>query len=215
MSDPRTAILAHGKNWEVPVPPDPRDIELSIESRMTAEAAGVLLQRGAGDLIIFSGGHTAGREYPTEAAKMFEAMRGQFSEEEVPSTAIKLEQESLDTAGNLREIQERLPGYEVDRLVLVTVGYHLPRVRRLARLLDLPVAAAFKSDQVIRERHGGQNHLYARTVLGETADRRSARPLVRAVTAYGIEAAGWGVSVVDPHNRHIGKKAISGLRHSA
>lgn len=215
MTGDRAAILAHGKNWELPVPADPADIEPSIESRMTAEAAGVLFTQGVGGMIIFSGGHTAGPDYPSEAAKMRETLYGYFGESDIPPELTDLEEESHDTASNLAIVKERMADYGVDSLILLTVGYHLPRVRRLARVLDVPVSGAFRSDHVIRERHGGANHLYARTVVEEAMDRRSAKPLVRSASAYALEAAGWGVSFIDPKGHRLGKLATSRMRHQA
>src|SRR5581483_10374408 len=109
-----TAILAHGKNWELPIPPDPSDIRLSIESEMTAEAAGILFTRGVGDLIIFSTGHTAGSRYPSEASKMREAMYRHFDCAEVPLAQTVLEEDSYDTATNLANVKERMQEYGVD-----------------------------------------------------------------------------------------------------
>lgn len=212
MTAPKTAILAHGKNWEIPIPHDPHDIELSIESKMTAEAAGTLLSQGIGDLVIFSGGHTAGPRFPSEAEKMMETMYANFTEAQIAPARVKLEQASRDTVSNLREVKERLPGLEVDNIILLTVGYHLPRAKRLARLLGVPVSAAFKSDYVIRGRHGGQNHLYGRTVMRQAIDGQNTKPLLRTASAYGLEAAGWGAALVDPRGLHLAKLATSKLR---
>src|ERR1700741_1299105 len=176
----RYAILAHGKNWELPVPPDPAKLQLSIESEITAEAAGTLYGNGIGDLIVFSGGFTAGQAYPSEAAKMGEALRSQFTESQIPRSKVVLEEDSYDTAENLVNAKELMSELDVDSFILLSVGYHLPRVKKLAKLLDIPVAAAYKSDYVLREKYGGTNHLYAEEVMSRAIGKRSVRPLVRA-----------------------------------
>ncbi|MGH7193524.1 MAG: YdcF family protein, partial [Candidatus Saccharimonadales bacterium] len=189
MSGERTAILAHGKNWEVPVPADPALARPSIESQMTAEAAGVMLTHGVGDMIIFAGGRTAGQEYPSEAEAMLRTMRGHFGEEEVPDEAVRLEDQSPSTAAQLSIVKDLLPEYGADNVILLTVGYHMPRVIWQARREGVPVRGFARSDYVIRGRHGDASHLYARNVLAQTMGQSpwSWRPGLRAATAYGME----------------------------
>lgn len=203
MSSERVAILAHGKNWQIPVPSNPEEIELSIESKMTAEAAGVLFTQGIADLIIYSSGRTAGQAYPSEAKKMREITYETFTEAEIPLKATVLEEDSYDTFGNLSIVKERMPELAVDSLILLTIGYHLPRVKRLAKILEVPVKDTFKSDYVIRNRHGGLNHLYARAVVNQAIDQRSVKPLMRTAASYSLEAAGWGLSYIDPKSEHF------------
>ncbi|HSX52839.1 MAG TPA: YdcF family protein [Patescibacteria group bacterium] len=207
------AILALGKNWELPIPQDPANIQLSIESEITAEAAGILFTNGIGDLIIFSGGHTAGSNYPSEASKMAESMYLHFTTSDVPVDKIVLEEDSHDTLGNLENVKECIPELDIDEIILVTVGYHLPRTKRLARIAGLPVRKAFKSDYIVGDKQGGVNHLYAREVLARSIGNHSLKPLLRASVSYGIEAAGWGISFVDPKGTNIARLATKTSRH--
>jgi hypothetical protein len=127
--------------------------------------------------------------------------------------ATELEEDSYDTVGNLRIVKERMPELGIDSLILLTIGYHLPRVKRLARILDVPVSDAFKSDHVIRDRHGGGSHLYARAVMAQAASQKSGKPLLRTAASYGLEAVGWGLSYVDPQSKHIARYATTKIRH--
>lgn len=215
MSGERTAILAHGKNWEVPVPDDPTLARPSIETRMTAEAAGVLLTHGVGDMIIFAGGHTAGPEYPSEAEVMRQTLREHFGEDEVPDEAVRLEDQSSSTAEQLTIVRKLLPEYGADDVILLTVGYHLPRVMLQARREGLPVRGFARSDYLIRGRHGDASHLYARNVLAQTVNQHGLnwRPGLRAATAYGMEGLAWGSLAVGPLGSYLGGLATDKLRH--
>ncbi|HXE10422.1 MAG TPA: YdcF family protein [Verrucomicrobiae bacterium] len=215
----RTAILAHGKNWQIPVPEDPAAAELSIESQINAEAAGLLYERGAGDVIIFSGGHTAGPEYPSEARAMLDSMRGhkRFSGSQVPEEAIRLEEDSSSTAGNLAEVHARLEEFGVDNVVLLTVGYHLPRTIMQARQEGLPVRGFARSDYVIRGLHADQNHLLARRVLSHTLGQHGIdwHPAYRMATAYGLEGLAWGSLAAGPLGRYLGETVTDKVRHQS
>src|SRR5580700_3958364 len=92
----RIALLAHGKNWELPVPDDPARIKPSFDTTLTAEAAGILFTEGDGalrfDRLILSTGHTAGAHYPSEAQAMRQVLRERFDEEQIPDEAILMEE---------------------------------------------------------------------------------------------------------------------------
>lgn len=210
-----TAILAHGKNWELPIPSDPDAIRLSIESEITAEAAGILYRQGIAYSIIFSGGHTAGPAYPSEAAKMRDAMYAHFDASEIPCANTVLEEVSYDTATNLKIVKERMSELGIDEIILLTIGYHLPRVKRLATILDVPVSQAFKSDYVVRQARGNGSHFYGKKVAERSVAERSLRPLLRTTASYGLEGLGWGLTVIDPKAQHLAKFVTSKARHQA
>lgn len=218
MSGDRTAILALGKNWELPIPDDPSHLKPSIETEITAEAAGLLFERGAGDLIIFSGGHTAGPEYPSEARGQRDSLRGheRFNEAAIPEEAIILEEESGSTAGNFRNVKARLEEYGVSNLILATVGYHMPRALVQARQEDLPVSGFARSDYVVRGAHSGQNHLLARRVLERSlGEHPDWRPVFRIATAYGLEGLAWGSLAAGPLGRYVGELTTARVRHQS
>lgn len=217
MSYQNVAILAHGKNWEVPVPPNPADIRLSIESNLTADAAGWLLAKHEtqAEHIILSTGFTAGPEYPSEAAAMRDRLRERFSTTDIPDEALLMEESSFDTTGNLHAVQALCEEHGIDGLVLLSIGYHLPRIRHLARhILTVPVVGAYKSDEVVA-RHMGVNtrHMYADLVMQQAIERRSLKPLVRTASSYLLEAAGWGMALVDPTGTGISAKATARIRN--
>ena len=207
-----TAILALGKNWELPVPPDPADIRLSIESEMTAEAAGILFVQGLGNLIIFSAGQTAGPNYPSESSKMRESMYRHFDESEVPLSKTVLQEASYTTETDLCYAKELLPELGIDEVVLLSIGYHVPRANRSARIRDVPVSAAYKSDYVLR-RGSGDKHVYGKRVIQKSMEDRSLKPVLRTTASYGLEGLSWGLTVIDPRVQHIAKYATRKIRH--
>lgn len=209
-----TAILAHGKNWELPIPSNPLEIRLSTESEITAEAAGILYLQGCGDLIIFSSGHTAGSDYPSEAQKMREAMYDNFCEAEIPHSKTFLEEDSYDTLTNLRNVKDRMPDLGIDKVILLSIGYHLPRVRRLAKIVGIPFDEALKSDYVLRQDQCEASHLYARKVVKKSLDERSPMPLARTGISCVLEVAGWAMLCVDPEGEHLAKFVTKNLRHA-
>jgi uncharacterized SAM-binding protein YcdF (DUF218 family) len=218
MSAP-TAIVAHGKNWEVPVPPDPADIQLSLDSRLTAMAAGVLYTEGVADRIVFSTGHTAGEAYPTEAAAQLGHMRHFFPEEEIPQEDVSLEEDSFDSAGNIEGVKAMVDAGLISGVHLLTVGYHLPRLRRLARRHGLPVLGTYASDKVVARsalavpRLRGRSHYYGRLVVHEACTRHSTQPIVRAASALALEGVGHVLMTVDPDGSGLSRRLTAHLRH--
>jgi len=139
-------IIVLGKNWvEYPPNPLPPDwkLELSLESKISALAAGEMFIQENTDTIIFSTGKTAGKEWPSEAAAMREFMLEYYPN--IPLEKILLEEESIDTVGNAEEVAKMLKEWEeCSRIGLVTIGYHLARsvkIFRRAGLKVIPIAS--------------------------------------------------------------------------
>jgi uncharacterized SAM-binding protein YcdF (DUF218 family) len=148
------AIVALGKNWRLPVGPR---IQLSIESKMTVLAAGQMYADGKVGKIIFSTGETAGKNlqghtYPAEADQMKKFLRRFFSEEQIPDAAIELENHSFDTAGNAEEVRTIINDLHLQKVALLTVGFHLPRSMRLFKSYGVNVDQGLSSEQILEAR---------------------------------------------------------------
>ncbi len=133
LDEPKIVIIALGKNWkEYPpnsIPPN-WSLELSLESEITALATGILWhERGCADNIIFSTGKTAGKNWPSEACKMRDYMKEHYPN--IPDNLITLEEVSIDTVGNAEEVQKLLPETILQNVILVTVGYHMSRSKKI------------------------------------------------------------------------------------
>jgi len=121
-------------------------LDLSPESRITALAAGVLYKERHGQKIIFSGGHTKGRNKASEAKKMFEFMKNKFS---IPESDIILEENSIDTAGNAFEVKKLLP--DNSNVILLSFVYHLPRAKKIFKNFGIYIDKEYASDKVLEQ----------------------------------------------------------------
>jgi hypothetical protein len=216
---PPTAIVACGKNWDVPVPADPSEIQLSLDSRLTAIAAGILYMQGAADKIVFSGGKTAGDACPAESAALFAELRRHFTAEQIPDEDVLQEDESFDTAGNVAHIKQWVDEGRISGVYGLTLGYHAPRLSRLAKRHGLPLLGTFASDKIVGESEfavpdlRGKPHYYGRLVLREAQEKRSVRPLVRVAAQFALEGAAHTLMTIDPHGTGVSRLATTRLRH--
>jgi len=187
------AVVALGKNWRLPITGP--QIHLSIESKMTALAAGQMYADGKVGKIIFSTGETAGNNlqghpYPAEADEMKKFLRRFFSEEQIQDSAIELENHSFDTAGNAEEVKTIINNLHLQRVALLTVGFHLPRSMRLFRSYGVNIEQGLSSEQILE----GRSPLYQR-FLG--AYQKSDRHRALASTERKVNA----ISIIDRKGR--------------
>lgn len=212
------AIVALGKNWRLPVTGGPR-IDLSIESKMTALAAAEMYRAGLANKIIFSTGKTAGKdaqgnEYPTEAEAMYKFMRIFFSPEEIQDSAVILETTSFDTAGNAEEVKKIMQEKRIDNIALLTVGYHLPRAKRLFKNYGINVKKAFRSEKVLAEKRPRYANFYNEYLWRRKVLRGHLKPLKDAGVILGKEAVASGLAfTVDPLGKGITRKITAKSRH--
>jgi uncharacterized SAM-binding protein YcdF (DUF218 family) len=144
-------LIVLGKN--IGVRSSPEDIRnhpdhLSNESRMSVVAAGLLYEPGI--QLLFSGGHTAGEDVPTEAEAMRDFLFTHFPD--IPEEAVLLENNSIDTASNAEEVISMLtrPGSKhYQHINLLTVGYHLPGAQKIFDNFGVPIEQGVASETVI------------------------------------------------------------------
>ncbi len=112
---------------------------LSAQSRINALAAGLLYRAGLTEMMILSSGQTAGSNLPSEAAAMKLHMLRIF--QSIPSEAIKLEETSIDTEGNAREVKKIVAQQHPKHASfgLLTDTSHLQRAVPLFNRIGLPV----------------------------------------------------------------------------
>ena len=125
---------------------------ISLESALNVIAAGKLYNRGLTERIIFSTGHTAGDDLPSEA----EAMRYLLKEiyPEIPDSAIILEERSKDTSGNAEEVNKIIRLNNFKPVGLVDVGFHLKNAVTLFRRYGVEIADVhcFASEKMVATR---------------------------------------------------------------
>lgn len=153
-------VIALGKNWRAypPKEPDLRfRLRLSIESKLTALAAGEMYRRGEVTQIIFSSGATAGSGFPSEAKAMAEYLFAHCPE--VPRSVVRLEERSIDTAGNAEEIARM--GYAhnaLDLIYLLSVRFHFPRAAKLFEEYGVHVVPRY-SEEILDKRSSHHRRL--------------------------------------------------------
>ena len=102
--------------------------ELSVESKMAAVSAGLLYLAGKTEQIIFTGGKTAGEQFPSEAQAMKDYMKATF-QDAIPDSVIRTEDQSLDTVENAKAVKGILEQNPDQKVGYITVDYHLQRAR--------------------------------------------------------------------------------------
>ncbi|HEY5220831.1 MAG TPA: YdcF family protein [Candidatus Paceibacterota bacterium] len=147
------ALIVLGKNWRKYPPKKESEefqLQLSLESKMSSLAAGEMFKQGLVNKIIFSGGATAGAEYPTEAEAMIEYLKEKYPE--IPEGSIMAENASIDTPGNAEQIAEILANDPaLQKIALMTVGFHMPRAEKLFEEFGIETTP-FPSEEELKKR---------------------------------------------------------------
>jgi len=129
-----------------------RGIHVSLEGKMRTLAAGEMWRAGLTDKIIFSGGKTGGKEWPSEAESMAEYLKKKFPE--IPEEAIIMEKESFDTPENAEKVKRILETYGINKIALETSGFHLKRSVKLFEDQGLNVTG-FPAEELLEKRISG------------------------------------------------------------
>ncbi len=126
-------VFVLGQNWRE----YSKNPELSVESKMCAIAGAEMLISGMTDRLIISGGKTAGKEFPSESEAMKTYILLKYPHETYPQICdenIILEEQSLDTHGNAKEIKnilDRENETQQSTPALLTVGFHTKRASKI------------------------------------------------------------------------------------
>ncbi len=111
---------------------------LSPGSRINDLPAGLLLKAGLTDTLIISTGHTAGTNVRSEAKAMKDHIQGIFKN--IPDSSFILEETSIDTEGNAREVKKIIDAHpELQTFGLLTDSSHMERAVRLFKKAGISV----------------------------------------------------------------------------
>lgn len=140
-------IVALGKGIELL-----RDgkVRLRVETKLTALATVAYFKKGVGEKIIFSGGHTKGKDKPSEARVMFDFVKQHFPE--ISLADIILEEKSVDTADNAFWVKKILP--QDAKIILITTSYHLPRSKKIFKNYSVLVDEAIPAEKILQNESG-------------------------------------------------------------
>lgn len=116
---------------------------------------------GMAPLVVVTGGKREGDQF-TEA----EASRDYLVERGVPDSAILLEDEGRDSWESLQGVAEILESRGLSRVLLVSDGFHLFRVKKMAHDLGLTAYATAAADSPIRQGSGNEFSYMVREVAG-------------------------------------------------
>ena len=186
------AVIVLGKNWRRYPPkgaPEDWRLHLSIESKMSALAAGEMHRSGCADTIIFSTGRTAGTRWPSEARAMKNFLMQRYAG--IADDAVILEEDSIDTIGNAEEVLKILETLGTEKVALLTVGFHLERSKNIFEKMGIAVVG-FSSEEFLCKRSRHYEAFVAR-FLG------SARVKVETVK----ETILGGILMVDPRGKGL------------
>lgn len=144
MDQPRPLIIALGAGLAYQAPTDPPYRWIGQETELRAAAAAKLWQQSESALLIFSGGRTPGT--PSEA----EAMEGYVERApwNVPAGRILTENESIDTASNVRNVVAiiRQQNFATDDVTLIAGISNLSRAAAYFRAYGLRVVPRLARD---------------------------------------------------------------------
>lgn len=109
----------------------------SPDGKMRVIAAAEAYRLGLTRFLIFSGGRTKGKGYPSEAEVMVDFMNRKYRKEggkfsRIPKEAVVLEKHSIDTTTNLRNSLKIAQEKGTQKIGVLTNEYHLPRVVEVA-----------------------------------------------------------------------------------
>lgn len=146
-------LVVLGKNWRGYPPrnrPEGWRLHLSIESKLSALAAGHFFRSGRTETILIATGKTAGPDWPSEADAMRRYLMRRFPD--IPETAVLLEDASIDTAENAELVAHALRASSPRPITLLTVGFHLPRSLKLFSTYRIAVARGIAAEDMVAQR---------------------------------------------------------------
>jgi len=163
---------------------------LSGHSKLNVLAAGDLYNQGLTQRIIFSTGQTAGADYPSEALAMKAFLKEKFPQ--IPDSAIILEENSIDTAGNAEEVAKIIEKHGFSNVGLLTVGFHLPNARTLFERFGVKIddTDSFKAEEIVKDR-AKKPELFVESYSNSPLVKREKRKeRVRTILLYTIDRRG-------------------------
>lgn len=120
-----------------------------------------LYRQGLAPVLVVTGGRMPGDEF-TEA----EAAQAYLIEQGVPPEAILLENEGRNSWESMRGVRDLAASAGIGRVLLVSDGFHLFRLKLMARDLGLDAAASPATGSPIRPGSGGEFGYMVREAAG-------------------------------------------------
>jgi uncharacterized SAM-binding protein YcdF (DUF218 family) len=157
--EPKVTLVVLGGGFKSPearsfLAPERQDLGLSLHSKERVLAAVQRVQRGDVIEVIFTGGRTAGEDWPPEAEGM-QAYAVRHSTGDIRERFKKAQIEGLskDTAANAENIAVRLE--QAERVEVLSNRLHSIRGARLLRMQGIP-AKPIHAEPLLMERFGNR-----------------------------------------------------------
>lgn len=121
---------------------------LSDRGEFSVIAGGALFRTGDFGKIVFSGGKTAGHDFPSEAQAMSDFLLLNFSD--IPKNKIIIEGISMDTLANAQEVKKIAEKENLKTLLVMTTPEHIKRSKMLFEKEGLTVDM-ISSEEVLKK----------------------------------------------------------------
>lgn len=197
-------LIVLGKN--IGIGSSPEDIRndpdhLSDDSRISALAAGMVYgSQPSGMDVLFSTGHTAGADIPSEAAAMRAFTLSHYPD--IPSGRLLTEEVSNDTRTNAIEVAKLLaakPNY--DRINLMSVSFHVVNAGKLFDRSGVRINRIIASDKVLSDR-SEKDRVFVQDWFGsERVKKEIKKEKVRSVLLATVDRRGRLLHMVTKHSR--------------
>ncbi len=137
---------------------------LSDRSELSVFATGLLFKTGNFNKIIFSGGKTAGVDFPSEARAMKDFLLKEFPE--IPGDKIILEENSFDTIENATEVKKILKDIGINQTIGLTTNEFAKRAKMVFKKEGLRIDFLKVNDALKRlSPETYEKHKYKKNVL--------------------------------------------------
>ena len=110
---------------------------LSPKSELNVIAGALFFKKNQTKILIFSGGKTAGKNYPSEAEAMRNFLISKYPD--IPESSIILEDKSFDTKQNAKNSKLLIENNNFKRISFITTKAHIPRSKKLFKDVGLDI----------------------------------------------------------------------------
>lgn len=164
---------------------------LSPHARINVDTAGLLYEAGVTRKIIFSTGKTADPDILSEAELMKKHLKRIFPK--IPDEDIILEDISWDTNTNAKAVKEKMKTYGLERVALLTVGFHLPRALYLFERAGIIPARVYCSEEELAKKFPRfiENYVHSDLYKREVVKEKQVFSTIKKVPPELITLATW------------------------
>ncbi len=121
---------------------------LSPKSELNVIAGALFLKKNQTKILIFSGGKTAGKNYPSEAEAMRNFLLSKYLD--IPVSSIILEDKSFDTKQNAKNSKLIIENNNFKKISFITTNAHIPRSKKLFKKVGLDIKG-YSAEEIVEQ----------------------------------------------------------------